>query len=191
VGLIVWDATSGQYVGTFGQSDIVRRVAWSPDGSWLAGSGGDGTIRLWDTSALTFGTASLPPLMPMEAGTEDAIILHGHTSDVKCLAWNRTGTLLASASLDGTARLWDIARHETITVLTTGTGQVWMVAFSPDGSILASAGSGGWVWLWDVATGTQLAQFRRDRPYERMHIGGVVGLTDAQVAILHALGAID
>jgi WD40 repeat protein len=190
-GLIVWDATSGQHVGTFGQSDVVRRVAWSPDGRWLAGGGGYGTIQLWDASALTFGRVSLPPDMSIEAGTEDAIILHGHTGDVKCLVWNRDGTLLASASLDGTARIWDVARRETIAVLTSGTGQVWAVAFSPDGSMLASGGSGGWVYLWDVATGTQLAQFRRDRPYERMRIGGVVGLTEPQVATLHALGAVD
>ena len=39
--------------------------------------------------------------------------------------------------------------------------------------------------------GKHLRTLRRDRPYERLDISGVKGLTDAQRATLLALGAIE
>jgi len=39
--------------------------------------------------------------------------------------------------------------------------------------------------------GKYLTTLRADRPYERMNLTGVEGLTEAQVATLKALGAIE
>lgn len=33
-------------------------------------------------------------------------LLRGHSRKVTCLAWNRTGSMLASGSADGTIKLW-------------------------------------------------------------------------------------
>jgi hypothetical protein len=43
--------------------------------------------------------------------------------------------------------------------------------------------------VWDLESADLLRTLRRDRPYERLNITGVKGLTEAQKATLHALGA--
>jgi hypothetical protein len=45
--------------------------------------------------------------------------------------------------------------------------------------------------LWDLDSGTQLQTLRRDRPYERLEIIGLTGITDAQRTALLALGAVE
>jgi hypothetical protein len=47
------------------------------------------------------------------------------------------------------------------------------------------------IMLWDFQSGEHLQTLRRDRPYERLNITGIQGLTDAQKANLRALGAIE
>ncbi len=46
----LWDAASGQSLGTLHHSGTVFTVEWSPNGKTLASGSFDGTIRLWDTS---------------------------------------------------------------------------------------------------------------------------------------------
>lgn len=58
----------------------------------------------------------------------------------------------------------------------------------PDGSKLASCGDDGAIMLWDMGNGEYLRILRRDRPYERLNIAGIRGLTEAQKATLRALG---
>ena len=71
------------------------------------------------------------------------------------VAFSPDGRRLASASDDGTVRLWDPATGAELAALTGHTGQVTAVAFSPDGRRLASAGWDGTVRLWDPATGAE------------------------------------
>jgi WD40 repeat protein len=62
---------------------------------------------------------------------------------------------------------------------------------SPDGRGLASCGDDGAIVLWDLERGQLLRTLRRDRPYERLTITGIRGLSDAQKASLCALGALE
>jgi WD40 repeat protein len=70
-------------------------------------------------------------------------------------------------------------------------GAVQALRISPDGQRLASCGDDGAIQVWDLASGELLQTLRRDRPYERLNITGVKGLTEAQKATLRALGAIE
>jgi WD40 repeat protein len=65
--------------------------------------------------------------------------LHGHTQAVVSVAYSPDGKTLASASYDGTLKLWDVTSGKERTTLRGHTGCVGSVAFNPDGKALASA----------------------------------------------------
>ena len=77
--------------------------------------------------------------------------LRGHTQAVVAVAYSPDGKTLASASYDGTLKLWDVAGGKERATLKGHTDAVLCVAFSPDGKALASAGYDTTVRLWDPA----------------------------------------
>jgi WD40 repeat protein len=94
-----------------------------------------------------------------------ARILVGQGGSPAAVAFSPDGRLLATASHDGTARLWDPATGEQQRTLTRNPGPgraVWGVAFSPDGHLLATAGHDGTARLWDPATGEQQRTLSQD-----------------------------
>lgn len=98
---------------------------------------------------------------------------------------------VVSSSNDHTVRLWNISTGLCLNILQEHANWVYSVAFNPDGSILASSSIDGAIKLWFVQTGECLKTLKSDRPYERMNITQVRGLTQAQKAILRALGAVE
>ncbi len=74
----------------------------------------------------------------------------GHEGGISCLAFDRAGTALASASGDGTIRLWQVPTGKLLRRLEGHDGSVNWVCFAPNGKELASAGSDGSVILWQA-----------------------------------------
>ena len=70
-------------------------------------------------------------------------------------------------------------------------GAVQSLSIRPDGRRLASCGDDNTIQLWDIQSSEYLQTLRRDRPYERLNITGIRGVTEAQKATLRALGAIE
>ncbi|MFD8767159.1 WD40 repeat domain-containing protein, partial [Streptomyces mirabilis] len=119
-------------------SGEVSRVAFSPDGRFLAVASGN-VIRLWDPVRRTSGGAALtvPP------------------GEVYSVAFSPDGRLVAASSSDGTLRVWDAVRRtlngeaDTVPI-----ERFYSVAFSPDGLLLATGSADGKVQVWDAARRT-------------------------------------
>jgi WD40 repeat protein/serine/threonine protein kinase len=156
----IWDVVSGQEeirLGKQGDSARIRGVAFSPDGESMATSSAYGTITIWDA-----------------ASGEEVITLSGHApgqtgetafNGVVGVAFSPDGNLLATASDDLTAKIWNISSGEELFTL-SGHGHapvsippfdgVIQVGFSPDGKRLATAGGDGTVKVWDTRHGREL-----------------------------------
>ena len=137
----LWEVQSGTLVRSLnGYSDRVFSVAFSPDGQLLATGSEDRWVRIWEWRTGTLRHQ-----------------LGGHTDEVRSVAFSThyqhcQQLTLASASYDGTVRLWDAVSGECDQVL-KGSTKLRSVAFSPDGKTLASGGAAGYLHLWQVKPG--------------------------------------
>jgi WD40 repeat protein len=110
---------------------------------------------------------------------------------VNALAWSPIEAQLLSGGSDGNIHCWDTQSGECIRVQKGHQGAVQSLRVSPDGKTLASCGDDNTIQLWDLGNGGHLRTLRRDRPYERLDMTGIRGVTEAQKATLRALGAIE
>jgi WD40 repeat protein len=180
-----WNATNGQALSSFlAHQDAVSDLAISPDGQKLATDSWDGTAKLWDLSAGTeirsvtaptdgtvFNKIAFSPDGALVAitsydetdnvflwNTSSGVLttLAGHVDQGFGVSFSPNGKLLATASQDGTAILWDVATGKALRTFQGHRGGVQDVAFSPDGQRLATASIDRTVMLWDVTTGNRL-----------------------------------
>ena len=126
-------------------ANMVRAVAVSPTGKEIATAGDDGLILLWDASSFRLIRT-----------------LKGHTGAVYSLDYWLDGTLLVSAGLDGTARVWnpgDGTGVQTFDTRLSGDGtssKQFSAAFYPEAPLkyLISGGDDGIVRIWNTQSGT-------------------------------------
>jgi WD40 repeat protein len=137
----IWSLDTGAcHLQLEGYEQPVRTVACSPNGELIATAGNDGDIHLWR-----------PDGTHLRSWT-------GHGDAIDKVAFNSAGTRLASACVDHTIRLWDVASGRSLAVLTGHAGYISSVTFSPDGQQLASGGQHRALFGWDGTTGRKLYQ---------------------------------
>ena len=83
--------------------------------------------------------------------------LRGHAGPVFAVAYSPNGRTIATASSDGTVRLWDSATARETGVLRGPEGPISALAFAPDSVTLATASEDKKVRLWNCALGRLLA----------------------------------
>jgi WD40 repeat protein len=124
------------------------RLAFSPDGRWLAGAAESPPgIFLWDART-----------------RRKAAELPGHEAGVQSVVFSPDGRRLLSVGPDQGIRLWELDTGSS-QELRGHTGQVYAAAFHPDGTRVAAAGREGIIWLWDTAGGEVVARLQGHTNY--------------------------
>jgi WD40 repeat protein len=143
----VFDTTSGSVLQTFTASNVVPTLAWSPDGSLLAGGTHGKIVLVWDV-----------------AGGQVRHTLAGPKAPVNAVAWSPDGKLLVVAAGDpnmyadkrgnvrSEVRMLDPVAGQELGVLDNPGDTIMGVAFSPDGTRFVTVGGvDGKIRLWDTA----------------------------------------
>lgn len=213
----LWRSTDGtRQHKLLGHHGNVMGLAWSPNGRFLSSVGGNrdnGELFVWDMLSVgtdrvldTLTGTSHSPYSPCPMRC-----FVGHPNMVCAIAWSRwrdeketVGTgpsphprdlsyrdQLISGGTDGLLRWWDVESGKCVCIQEAHQGTIRTLRVSPDGRWLASSGDDGAIKIWNLKSCSHVRTLRHDRPYERLNITGIRGLTEAQKESLQALGAID
>ena len=192
--VLITDVFAQEYIQTVtltGHTGVVDTIVFADSQTLISGSW-DNTLRAWnvhtgeqlwsrDVADRVYAVAvpAHNPFFVAYGGYEDHDIrmrytndgtwrgsLGGHTSSVHDLAFKPGSYLLASASGDGTIRIWDVANRDNprlVRILSSNQNvPVTSLAWSPDGRILATANQQSDILLWDPNTGVNFAELPRN-----------------------------
>jgi WD40 repeat protein len=178
----LWNLDAGECYQTLHEhTNSVWSVVFSSDGQWLVSSSYDETIKLW---SVTTG--------------ECINTFVGHQGPILSAKFSNDHLFIISAGVDRTVKIWDIQTGTCLHTLTGHSGLIYTLAIgtiqlsaaeSPQ-SIAFTGSLDETIKVWNLATAKCLATWKSLRPYEGMQVDKITGLVQAQIATLHALGAI-
>jgi WD40 repeat protein len=142
-----WDLQTGRKLLTLGPPTYsFRRVSFSQDGQQLITGGDDSRVLIYDFPQLLIDAQN--PAIEV-AYTQELL---GHTNWVFSVNHSPDGSQLASASADGTVRIWDLATGAVVHVLSHPHWAIRTI-FSPDGRRLVVSGLSATIYVWDLSSG--------------------------------------
>jgi WD40 repeat protein len=135
----LWRLWSGKELSMGGYPAKIEHLAFRSDGQWMANAC-LGELTVWDFSG-------------SPAGTTPAVGA-AHDRHIAALAWQPSGTLLATGAADGRLALWPSPRRKAkdVTPISVHDGDAGIsrLAWSPDGRSLAVGFADGRVELREV-----------------------------------------
>ncbi|ONM18801.1 leunig-related6 [Zea mays] len=141
-----------------GHSSEVFACAWSPTSSLLASGSGDSTARIW---TIPYGPCG-SDMQPYSPGVHVLKHFKGRTNekskDVTTLDWNGEGTLLATGSYDGQARIWS-RDGDLKQTLFKHKGPIFSLKWNKKGDFLLSGSVDKTAIVWDTKTWECKQQF--------------------------------
>ncbi|XP_047420825.1 chromatin assembly factor 1 subunit B isoform X2 [Sciurus carolinensis] len=120
----------------------VNVVRFSPTGEILASGGDDAVILLWKVN-----DNKEPEQIAFQDEDEAQLnkenwtvvkTLRGHLEDVYDICWATDGNLMASASVDNTAIIWDVSKGQKISIFNEHKSYVQGVTWDPLGQYVAT-----------------------------------------------------
>lgn len=88
------------------------------------------------------------------------VVLKGHVDQIKTAEFNPAGNLIATASDDGTAGVWDAKTGDIMKDLLGHEGPVKAAQFSEDGEWVLTRSSDGTARVWEASTGRVVTELR-------------------------------
>jgi WD40 repeat protein len=142
VELKLW-SLKGALIRTFdNQEGYISSISFSPNGQIIAAAGKN-IIKLWGIGGVLLQTLEGHEDIKGEGGI-------GYTYTITKLTFSPDGQMLASASFDGTIKLWNPYDGVLLKTLKGHTDYVQDVCFSPDGQTIASASDDQTIKLWNI-----------------------------------------
>ncbi len=142
-------------------SQRVRDLAFSPNGSTLATARDDGSIELFDIASHTrmgYIGPDREPKAKVELASNLEDISFDNNSAVS-VAFDSTGSLLASGARDGVVHLWSFPDGQELLRLLHA-APVSEVMFRPRSKQLAIAGEDGHVRIFEASPAKMIADFK-------------------------------
>lgn len=148
--IVLWNLpTNTQIAILSGSLDVVESLAITPNGRTLIAGNGDGSIQLWQLNQAELSNDSLSWHRPSPTIASLRDTLTVHTGEVTALAIAPDGESFASASADGTVKIWDLQTLELLCSLPAESANAVMsLAISPNGKFLATGMAKGSIKIW-------------------------------------------
>lgn len=137
-------------------------------------------VALSDDGLVVASARNMVKLWSLESGKRIGAPDAGHEGPVLALAVSSDHLHVLSASMDHTARVWNVSSARALHVLDQKAGAVTAVAFSPDAREALTASDDGTLELWDMKEGADL---------HRMKDVGPVGAVGFGAGVIRAIGS--
>jgi len=137
-----------------GHESEVFICAWNPTNDLLASGSGDSTARIWNMNDNSNNANQLVLRHCIQKGGTEV----PSNKDVTSLDWNCDGTLLATGSYDGFARIWS-TDGRLVSTLGQHKGPIFALKWNKKGNYILSAGVDKTTIIWDASSGHCTQQF--------------------------------